>query len=171
MKKFVMAAVAATMTIAAPSVANATTFIPITTATTGNTTSGAFAAINIDPGAFTHTFNFMTSLAGTISSAVVTIELTGFNNVTFSGIDLDGQAFTPEGGTSDDWRLFNASLASGPHTFTLIGTETGIGGSYAGQFSIAGVPEPMTWGLMVAGFGMMGMAMRRRRTSAASVLA
>lgn len=32
---------------------------------------------------------------------------------------------------------------------------------------ISGVPEPATWALMIAGFGAVGVAMRRRRTSVA----
>ena len=29
---------------------------------------------------------------------------------------------------------------------------------------LAGVPEPESWALLVAGFGLLGAAMRRRRT-------
>jgi hypothetical protein len=32
-----------------------------------------------------------------------------------------------------------------------------------GNFQIAAVPEPATWGMMIAGFGLVGAAMRRRR--------
>jgi len=35
-------------------------------------------------------------------------------------------------------------------------------------FSVAVVPEPATWGLMIAGFGAVGFAMRRRRLFAAA---
>ena len=34
-------------------------------------------------------------------------------------------------------------------------------------FGTAAVPEPATWGLMIAGFGLVGGAMRRRRTGVA----
>ena len=33
--------------------------------------------------------------------------------------------------------------------------------------AVAGVPEPATWGMMIAGFGLVGGTMRRRRTSVA----
>ncbi|TRW17429.1 PEPxxWA-CTERM sorting domain-containing protein [Glacieibacterium frigidum] len=33
----------------------------------------------------------------------------------------------------------------------------------AGRWSLAAVPEPATWGLMIAGFGLVGAAQRRRR--------
>ncbi len=34
---------------------------------------------------------------------------------------------------------------------------------------VGGVPEPATWGLMIAGFGMAGGALRRRRTARAAI--
>lgn len=36
-------------------------------------------------------------------------------------------------------------------------------GLKAGTFAIAGVPEPDGWALMIAGFGMVGLAARRQR--------
>lgn len=35
-----------------------------------------------------------------------------------------------------------------------------------GSFSASAVPEPATWGLMITGFGMMGVMARRRRAAA-----
>lgn len=48
--------------------------------------------------------------------------------------------------------------------------------SFAGQqftlrFTTTPVPEPATWGLMIAGFGLIGAAARRRRTTAAGATA
>jgi len=46
----------------------------------------------------------------------------------------------------------------------------GVGGSsvYADNFTFAGgVPEPMTWTMLIAGFGLVGAAMRRRTLAAA----
>jgi hypothetical protein len=45
------------------------------------------------------------------------------------------------------------------------GSGFGRWGTYVGQIGIAGVPEPANWALMIAGFGMAGAAMRRRRTT------
>ena len=41
---------------------------------------------------------------------------------------------------------------------------------YAGyrEFDVFAVPEPATWGLMIAGFGMVGFAARRRRATVAA---
>jgi hypothetical protein len=35
------------------------------------------------------------------------------------------------------------------------------------QNAVAGVPEPATWGMMIAGFGLMGASLRTRRRSVA----
>jgi len=34
---------------------------------------------------------------------------------------------------------------------------------FFGSEAVAGVPEPATWGMMIAGVGMAGAALRRRR--------
>lgn len=36
------------------------------------------------------------------------------------------------------------------------------------QFDVSGVPEPATWGTLIVGFGLIGGAMRRRRTTMAT---
>lgn len=50
---------------------------------------------------------------------------------------------------------------------TIAGPVT-ISASFAVATSAPGVPEPTMWGLMVAGFGIVGVAARRRRIDAAS---
>ena len=57
---------------------------------------------------------------------------------------------------------FGYSVVNGvPNGATRLGQVT-LGGDAAGA-----VPEPATWGLMIAGFGLVGGAMRRRRTGVA----
>jgi len=63
-------------------------------------------------------------------------------------------------------RLVHASLTGyGPvsSNITFI-TETGKYGKLSAHqsFALAGVPEPATWAMMIAGFGAVGGAMRRR---------
>ena len=52
-----------------------------------------------------------------------------------------------------------------------VGTNTSLNDSQDFErlvFAFNGVPEPATWGLMIAGFGMVGAAARRRRTAVAA---
>jgi hypothetical protein len=61
-------------------------------------------------------------------------------------------------------------LGTGPTTFSGLSGELYIGywDSYYGDnsgtqtVSIAAVPEPATWAMMLAGFGLIGFALRRR---------
>ena len=48
------------------------------------------------------------------------------------------------------------------------GTFSGTGGLVTEFNTSPAVPEPASWALMIAGFGMLGTAMRRRRTTVAA---
>ena len=48
------------------------------------------------------------------------------------------------------------------------GSGFGRWGTYIAQIGIAAVPEPGTWALMIAGFGFVGIAARRRRSGFAT---
>ncbi|KQT30991.1 hypothetical protein ASG29_15910 [Sphingomonas sp. Leaf412] len=68
--------------------------------------------------------------------------------------DVAGRAYT---------LAFSAFDVGGNKTGSFVSAE---GGSNTAQLralvSVAGVPEPATWGLMIVGFGMVAGAMRRR---------
>jgi hypothetical protein len=70
--------------------------------------------------------------------------------------------FTPAGTLSG----YTAGKSSIQFTFNQAG---GAGADISGSFSFAsppsGVPEPATWGMMIAGAAMAGAAVRRRRVS------
>jgi hypothetical protein len=58
------------------------------------------------------------------------------------------------------------------YTFQYSGTLANSGNiSGNGAFGMAAVPEPATWGMMLLGFGAMGMVLRRRRRPVLSQLA
>jgi hypothetical protein len=61
-----------------------------------------------------------------------------------------------------------SSAGVGYHAFVDNVTLTTTSGSttYNFETAAAAVPEPATWGMMIAGFGMMGASMRYRRRSA-----
>lgn len=39
-------------------------------------------------------------------------------------------------------------------------------GSFTGRLTAPGIPEPATWAMLIAGFGIVGLAARRRRSTA-----
>jgi hypothetical protein len=52
------------------------------------------------------------------------------------------------------------------YKITINGTSPAPGDSqYTGQLTATSVPEPATWAMMLAGFGLIGFAMRRKRQS------
>ena len=67
---------------------------------------------------------------------------------------------------------FNVNApAAGLYSFVLdynecCGAPARLGFKINGQNVGGAVPEPATWGLMIAGFGVSGMALRRRRRAA-----
>lgn len=81
---------------------------------------------------------------------------TGTPNIVARAIDSDtyyGLRFSANG---QNYKGF-AGLINGGATINQIGYE------------LAGVPEPSTWALMIAGFGGVGLAMRRRRRQAPAI--
>lgn len=76
----------------------------------------------------------------------------GFNNL-ITGVDDFQLSFNPRRETGN----------IGPY-FVSVGNSFDFGTveyTFA-RAQVAGVPEPATWGLMLAGFGALGLAMRRR---------
>jgi hypothetical protein len=66
-------------------------------------------------------------------------------------------------------QVFSQSFVGtgGLQTLTIASTSGGTGGVVLDNISVSAVPEAATWAMLVAGFGMAGAAMRRRRTVAA----
>lgn len=163
---------------AASCVGNTCTFTPgdaeFTTA--GDTTfpiTGAVAATigrtDIGAGTFTDIYAFIVDVNGTGSGSFST-SLSGDNtNIDFVSVFING-APVPIFGQYTDVEF--AGLSKVPITAgvvnTLVINYTSAGlGSYGGNltFTPAAVPEPATWLLMVGGFGMVGAALRGKRSA------
>jgi hypothetical protein len=171
MKKMILAGLAAAMSVTMPSVASAAVVL---TQTGLGTASGTFGGTGITATAsFSNVFNFVSSIVGSATASVTTTITSSGLNVNFTSITLDGNAFTQVlAGTTEVWSLTSAPFSGASHVLTLNGNAIGRGaGSYGGQLDITAVPEPLTWGMMLAGLGFVGGAMRSRRRTAASVLA
>ena len=98
----------------------------------------------------------------------------GISNFTFSNVSASGttaQAFDINGNllASVDFSAFPGTFtlnASGIRSVTFTGgTQFGVDDfSYEGSALAGVVPEPGVWALMILGFGIVGGAMRRRKS-------
>ena len=93
-----------------------------------------------------------------------------FNNSTYTGVDalpsftfLVGKYATPLDPNLPPW---DRPSAPEPVTYDL-GTDTDNAMSrtvFAESAAVGGVPEPGSWAMLIAGFGLTGGALRRRRS-------
>lgn len=173
MKKIVLATLAAGVSlIAVP--AQAGNFLGHYAATDG---SGLTADFNVT---FSDTLNAVgghdiTAIGGTVIGSAIT-GLFANPNQPYDWLTADGlfsydQVFRDAGYASNlGWMVGTASgieynlFSNGDGSFTLAG---GQGGHYinvsTGTLDAAAVPEAATWAMMLAGFGMIGFAMRARK--------
>ena len=143
-------------------------------AITGEGANPTSAYLQVDAGSI-----FVDFLAPVFGAGLTTIDLfnpNGGNPVTFS-------AFTGAGGTGTligtatagnfnlqrNNRYFLGIISDTANIGSVVFTSRGGNGDTLGVDNIVsainatpGVPEPATWGLMIVGFGAMGLALRRR---------
>jgi hypothetical protein len=174
-----MTALAGVAALSGATAANAA----ITIGTTGTDPNSTFTITNVDnvgipetvafrqntdaQGSYTSFFDFSNDLSGFYSFLIGTSTLNAtvtFGKLLSNGgvtvlqqVNGSGNSISFTTGTLDPgaiYRLsFNSNYPAGG------GVTTGNGSFYAA----AAVPEPATWGLMLLGFGGMGMVLRRRR--------
>jgi len=165
-KLFAIAAAAMVAGVAAP--AMAVTIIDVSSGT------GHFDNVITAPGAFSDVYSFTLPVTGNaVAASVTTIQLQG-TDIDFSSIKLDSYNFTQTGFDpgQETWELSNINLGGGAHSLTLSGVKIGNSPrSYSGTIELAGVPEPAVWGMMLLGFGLVGSAMRSRKTTTTVVYA
>lgn len=109
----------------------------------------------------------LTSAFGTFTGSIKTVDATSTGQSSVVSFYTLG-TFTPKGSLAS----FDAGAASLTFSYTQTGgAGSAISGSYTLASPPAGVPEPATWGMLIAGAGMAGAAVRRRRSSAKVVAA
>lgn len=138
-------------------------------------TPTAVAGATLDPvadGLYTYSLSF--DLAGfNAATATFNGRFAADNDVT--QILLNGIALGVSGGSFTDWTVFDSTggnFVSGVNTLTFIvdnfgqasGNPSGLRVEFLSS-DVSAVPEPQSWALLIAGFGLVGAAARRRRTA------
>lgn len=135
--------------------------------TTGSTTTIGYADAGLTTPTFSESITFTDTLAGLYSITLGTSSAA----VNFTSAVLTGASGSNsltkfyDNGTLEQWGLSGLTLNSGQYTLNIMGTNTDTG-VLSGTVTIAAVPEPATWGMMLLGFAGIGFAMRRHRRSA-----
>jgi hypothetical protein len=107
-----------------------------------------------------------TSISGTFRYQTNDRDGSGFDpagyfvNSTFTKLS----AALPKGGSNSGSFAFTAS-AGDTYGFYVNSTDGQLG---TGELSISAVPEPASWAMLIAGFGLVGAVARRRRTAVAA---
>jgi PEP-CTERM motif len=176
MKKLLLAALAISAAFATP--AAAVTFVGATTLTdptfnrplaglTG--LSGVGTAVHYKATTFTvaasGSYSFLMTGAGAWDTFLI-LYSPSFNPATGLVNALIANDDFPSIGVSG----FTTSLLAGT---SYVAITTGFGNSDVGEYTLeinqvgaGAVPEPSTWAMIIAGFGIVGAALRRRRTLA-----
>lgn len=160
-KGLAAAAAAAVVAICAP--AQAETFV-ITNF------DGSFGSFNsVVNGDFDHSWTWEVPADGLVSGSVTAARVSALAGITFSLLTLNGQALdNHSAGNTQNFSLDDLFAAAGTQTLRIAGSGHGsYGGSvsyaaFGGGGNPAPVPEPATWAMLLGGFGVLGMAARRR---------
>lgn len=136
----------------------------------GSIDNTPIAFSNIVPmGIFQDVYSFTLADPGALSGNAVAINFGGYNILGLT-VTLQDSSFAVVGSNGTPSTGFNfGGLASGTYALNVLGYATGSqGGFYAGGFvaetSPTVVPEPQAYALMLAGLGIVGFTVRRRRT-------
>jgi hypothetical protein len=116
---------------------------------------------------FTDHFLFDITQSGYVSAFVGSFALAPSLDVYLKSVLFDDKPITKvSSGGLELWTLNETAVGPGRHTIKVTGYYGQKGGSYAGTFNFgtsSAVPEPATWAMMIMGFGLAGVAMRRQR--------
>jgi hypothetical protein len=96
-------------------------------------------------------------------SSVVGLEITGFDLFTSTDtLVMAGSQLSL--GSIDLWSLTATNLAAGDYYVRVSGLlVSDTSGSFGANINLAPVPEPETYGMMLAGLGVLGFLARRRK--------
>jgi choice-of-anchor A domain-containing protein len=83
--------------------------------------------------------------------------------LSFFSIGMLGSVLAPHADYQGGWGVLTGQLIVNSFSDARGATQINNGHDFVGN--LLGVPEPSTWGLMIAGFGLAGAALRRRRAT------
>ena len=135
---------------------------PFTPSITANFGDGFTTALSFDD-----KFEFTIPQYGVGSGSISTSFSSLRNKLTITDLIINGTHYVVPSNASgqflavSDIPIFTNVL----NTIEVIGTTSSRGGTFSGTMTFAAIPEAATWLSMLAGFGMVGAAMRRRRSS------
>jgi len=142
-----------------------------------------FDTTNASAGSYSSFFQFNSDIynQGVFSATASTVPIAGttvsllqlFTGGSIVAGVYSGGTLVPGGSASGSSNSLTMSVNLTPstnYTFVYSGNLTNSG-NISGNAAFAAVPEPATWGLMLLGFGGIGMAMRRRRRPALAQVA
>jgi PEP-CTERM motif len=136
----------------------------------------SFNAIAGQPGQFSDIFSFSLGSGSSVGVSVINFPVTGLFNTVLTSASLfsnfDGTAFngddsliTSYTASSNGISFTSGPVGAGSYYLNVTGIANGsLGGLYNGAISIAPVPEPETYVMLLAGIGVMGfIAVRRNK--------
>lgn len=178
MSKLGLYAATGALALAGASAANATVFntyhvgdpihfqitsgTPTSSSITANFGDGFSTALDFDD-----KFEFTIPQLGVGSGSISTSFSSLSNLLTITDLIINGVHYVvPSNPSGQFLAVSNIPIHTDVlNTIEVIGTTASKGGTFSGTMTFAAVPEAATWLSMLAGFAMVGAAMRRRRTS------
>lgn len=90
----------------------------------------------------------------------------GAGGIVFTAFNLYENAILIATGTMDGFLSFTGASTPGNYSLNIAGYKINPfkSASYTGNMAISAVPEPETYAMILAGLGLIGFSIRRRRT-------
>ena len=168
-KSLLCAAALATLAAAAQAEDVAMNVALMPNASIPGSASAGVGVTHLLAGSFTDMLTFTGAMGGMVSGSLVTIGFVDSNDIDFTSVTLNGQAFTLRGADGLDLATLQNVDVSGPLVLTISGIAapglsagTAIAASYAGTMNVSAVPEAQTSAMLLAGMGVLVLLGRRR---------